>query len=71
MATAGTITGLIIQAFKYIGKDNVSIKHIATIKIRLDDSDLIELKRNAHLAPAWLARLIKAEIIGQYNGCVI
>ena len=63
MATAETITGLIIQAFKYIGKENIDKKHIAIIKSRLNDNDLIELKRNAYLAPAWIARLINIKII--------
>jgi len=65
MATAETITGLIIQALKYIGKDNIDKKHISIIKSRLDDNDLIELKRNAYLAPAWVAKLIKTKIIGK------
>ncbi len=65
MATAETITGLITQAFKYIGKDNINQKHIDIIKNRLDNSDLIELKRNAYLAPAWIAKIIKSKIIGE------
>ncbi len=63
MATAETITGLITQAFKYIGKENIGQKHIAIIKSRLDNRDLTELKRNAYLAPAWIAKLIKTKII--------
>ena len=65
MATAGTITGLIIQAIKHIGKDHITSEHIRQLKKRLSQDDINTLKKNAYLAPAWIAKLIKSELIGE------
>lgn len=64
MATAGTITGLIIQAIKHIGKDHITQEHMQRLKRRLSTDDINILKKNAYLAPAWIAKLIKSELIG-------
>lgn len=68
MATSDSITGLVIQAIKFIGKEQINNDHIARLKQRLSTDDINTLKRNAHLAPAWIAKLIKSEIIGEKNG---
>jgi len=64
MATAGTITGLIIQAIKFLGKENITDQQISHLKNRLSDDDINELKQKAYLAPAWIAKLIKSELVG-------
>ncbi len=63
MATADTITGLIIQAIKFLGKDHINSQHILKLKRILSQNDINELKRNAYLAPAWIAKLITSELI--------
>lgn len=64
MATADTVTGLIIQAFKFIGKDKVTKKHLSRLKQRLSKDDLNIIRKNSYLAPAWVAKLIKTELLG-------
>lgn len=63
MATADSISGLVIQAVKYIGKNQINDEQLSQLKQRLSTNDIAELKRNAHLAPAWVAKLIKTQII--------
>ena len=65
MATADSITGLVIQAIKYIGKKQINDEQLSQLKQRLSTNDIAELKRNAHLAPAWVAKLIKTQILGE------
>jgi predicted transcriptional regulator of viral defense system len=64
MVTAGSITGLVIQAIKFIGKEHINGDHIALLKQRLSSDDMKTLKRHAFLAPAWIAKLINTELIG-------
>lgn len=65
METAGTITGLVIQAMKYIGKEHIDTKHLNQIRSRLSEDQLKRINREIHLAPAWIAKLIKSEVIGE------
>ncbi|HAT3863315.1 TPA: hypothetical protein RG334_001757 [Legionella pneumophila] len=65
MSTAGTITGLIIQAVKYIGKEHIDKKHLKQIKNRLSEEQIKHLHREIYLAPAWIAKLIKSEVTGE------
>lgn len=68
MATSNSITGLIIQALKYLGKEYITDKHIHLLKGKLTDKDRLELKCNAHLAPAWIAKLINQKLLEENNG---
>lgn len=63
MATAGTMTSLIIQSIKYLGKDHLSKRHYLHIRNQLAKKDVEHLKRHYHLAPAWIAKIIKNEIL--------
>ena len=65
MATSNSITGLVIQAIKFIGKKHISSQHFSSLRQRLASDDIDALKRNAYLAPAWIAKLIKTELIGE------
>lgn len=60
MATAGRISGLVIQALRYLGQDNVDATVIAKLRRKLKVRDRTQLKRDAHLAPAWVARHLLA-----------
>lgn len=68
MKTAGTISGLVIQALKYLGRDFVTDKTIETIKKKLSNDDKKRLSLDADLAPAWISKIIKNEILGDWNG---
>ena len=57
MATAGRLSGLIIQALRWLGKDNVDDGIVAKLRRNLKPSDRAALVRDAAYAPAWIARI--------------
>lgn len=60
MASAGTKEGLVIQAFKNLGKNNIDQFARAQIKKFLQGSREAEIRRNIKFAPAWIRSLIFA-----------
>ncbi len=56
MATAGRVSGLVIQAFRYLGKGGVTPAHIATLRRTLTKPDRQRLWRDRVHAPAWMHR---------------
>jgi uncharacterized protein DUF6088 len=56
MATAGSISGLVIQAFRYLGKEGITSSHIATLRRVLSADDRKRLWRDRIYAPAWMHR---------------
>ncbi|HZS18699.1 MAG TPA: DUF6088 family protein [Candidatus Udaeobacter sp.] len=54
MATAGSTSGLVIQAFRYLGKEGVTSDHIATLRCALSADDRKRLSRDRIYAPAWM-----------------
>jgi hypothetical protein len=56
MATAGSISGLVIQAFRYLGKEGITSTHIATLRRVLSADDRRRLSRDRIYAPAWMHR---------------
>lgn len=56
MATAGSISGLVIQAFRYLGKEGVTPNHIATLRRTLSRDDRKRLWSDRIYAPAWMHR---------------
>lgn len=62
MQTAGTISGIVIQALRYIGKDHVDSNMIQTLKKRLNKADKKRLQLDAPLAPAWISEIIQKEL---------
>jgi len=65
MATAGRISGLVIQALRALGKDHVDDQLIATLANRLSADDRRHLMNDIRYAPAWIGaifrRLAKAD----------
>ena len=59
MATAGKISGMIIQALRYLGKDHVDDKVIAILKKKLSGDDKRQLMRDFPYAPAWIGSIFK------------
>lgn len=70
MACAGTITGLIIQALKHIGKDKITPNLITILKSKINPEDKKRLKLdiNKGLAPEWIAKIVLNNIIGEIHG---
>lgn len=59
MATAGRISGLVIQALRYIGQDGVDDQTISLLKQRLTEDDRKQLLKDVVYAPAWIAKIMR------------
>jgi len=58
MANAGMTLGLIIQALKHIGKDNLTIGGTQKLKKHITTLNKKSLQRDLRHAPAWIRELI-------------
>jgi hypothetical protein len=56
MATAGKISGLVIQALRHLGRRHVDDHVLATLRQRLKAADKGQL--DFRYAPAWIVRLM-------------
>lgn len=56
---AGTIVGIVIQALKYMGKDNIDMEMINRIKRKLSDKDKAHLIKALPKTPTWMHSIIK------------
>lgn len=68
MMLAGKISGLIIQALKYLGKEHIDEKKIRIIKRKMTPNDKKILAKDTNLAPNWVAKIIKEQILKDKNG---
>lgn len=59
MATAGTTSGLVIQALRWIGARHVDDQTCALLGKRLSDDDKRKLIEDARYAPAWVAGFMR------------
>ena len=59
MATAGRISGLVIQALRYMGQENVDDRIINILKRKLSDKDKETLMADLRYAPAWIDKVIR------------
>ena len=58
MATAGRISGLVFQALRYIGRENIDDIVIRKLN-RLSDKDKQIIIADLRYAPAWMERIIR------------
>ncbi len=59
MATAGRISGLVIQALRYLGPDHVDEAVIAKLDQRLDEAARKLLVKDIRYAPEWIAAIFR------------
>ena len=59
MATTGKISGLVIQALRYLGKGYVDDKAIEMLKKRLSRNDKLQLIRDLRYAPEWIGSIFR------------
>jgi len=59
MATAGRISGTVIQALRWLGKPNVDDHVIALLNDRLNSNDMTQLSKDIRYAPIWIAQIIR------------
>jgi len=59
MATAGRKSGTLIQALRYLGKDQVDEKVRAILRRQITDRDRVAIRSDLRFAPAWIADLLR------------
>jgi hypothetical protein len=59
MATAGRISGTVIQALRYIGKDRLTAEHVRTLQRKLDAADKRCLRTDLIHAPSWMHKWLR------------
>ena len=58
MATAGRVSGLLIQALRHLGKRNVDRTVIEQLRGKLRPADRAKLVKDIPLAPAWIGQVM-------------
>jgi hypothetical protein len=58
LATAGRVSGLVIQALRHLKKEHVDEQVIAKLNDKLSDEDKRVLREDKQHAPVWIAKLI-------------
>ena len=59
LAVIGNISGIVIQALKEIGKDNVTDKELETIINHLKNEEPYRLEHDIKLAPEWIRIIMR------------
>lgn len=59
MATAGRISGTVIQALRWIGQRNVDGNTVSILKENLIDIEKKQLLKDIRYAPIWIAQIIQ------------
>ena len=59
MATAGTVSGTVIQALRHLGKAHVTDATVKRIDRRLSPDDKKQLLKDVAYAPAWIAEIMR------------
>ena len=59
MATAGRISGLVIQALRYLKQGNIDSTVVAKLKRRLSDDDKNTLMSDIRYAPSWIGDIFR------------
>ncbi len=59
MATAGRISGLIIQALRHLGQDNTDERVVKKLQRKLTVGDKKQLMDDIRYAPAWIEKIFR------------
>jgi len=59
MATAGRISGLVIQSLRYLKQGNIDSTVLAKLKRRLSDDDKNTLMNDIRYAPSWIGDIFR------------
>ena len=59
MATAGRKSGTIIQALRYLGKDQVDDRVMAILRRQISDDERPKIHKDLRHAPEWIADLLR------------
>ena len=59
MAAAGRLSGLLIQAFRALGKEHITPERVALLKKRLPLEQRRTIMKDIKLAPAWMRPIFR------------
>jgi len=59
MATAGRLSGLVIQALRYLGQNHVDDNIIGMLKKRFSSDDKRQLMNDLRYAPVWIGNIFR------------
>ena len=59
MATAGRMSGLVIQALRYLGQNHVDNKIIGILRKKLSNEDKRQLINDIRYVPAWIGAIFQ------------
>jgi len=65
MATAGRISGLVIQALRHLKQANIDALVVSRLRARLTAQDKAVLLEDAPLAPAWIGEIMREIASGE------
>ena len=60
MATAGKVSGTVLQALRWLGKEHVDEGVVSHLRKRLSDEDKRVLMQDIRYVPAWVAEVFRA-----------
>ena len=55
MKMAGRASGLVTQAFRYLGKENITPEIISSLRAKLSEKEKQELAKDIPFPPAWIS----------------
>ena len=59
MVTAGSVSGTVIQALRYLGKVHVTDATVRRLDRRLSDADRKQLLKDVAHAPVWIGKILR------------
>jgi hypothetical protein len=59
MATAGKVSGLVIQALRHLGRQHIDTDTISALRRRLGSHDKKQLLKDLRYAPAWIGGVMR------------
>ena len=65
MATAGKISGTVIQALRWLGRRNVDGRIVEILQQKLDVDDRKQLIKDIRYAPIWIAEIVRSVAGGE------
>jgi hypothetical protein len=65
MATAGRVSGLVIQALRWLGRESVGDDVVQTLRTTLDPAAKAQLAADLRHAPVWIANIMRRVASGE------
>jgi hypothetical protein len=59
MATAGRISGIVIQALRWLGRDHGDDRVVPILRCRRSEADKRQLQQDLRFAPTWVGDVVR------------